>query len=117
MKNLVKRGMIGDTVNFSDGEMLVIDGIRDTDKGAFYCFNTNELHSFEIRTDDESISEILHTVSNLDTFDRYYLEAVEYLANARRFIHDNALDGADSNLIALNALTSLMRDVVDLLDQ
>lgn len=117
MKNKIKRGTVGDIVNFDDGEMLVIDGIIEADGDSFYCFNTNELHSYKLKTDDDSIVSILHTVSTLDVFDRYYLEATEYLATARRFIHDNALDEAADNLLALKTMSSLMIDVVSILDR
>ena len=46
-------------------------------------------------------------------FDSYFLEATDYLATARRFVHDNALNEAFQNLDGLKLMVEMMIKSID----
>lgn len=105
---------VGDTVIMRDGATYEIDGLKVLDGITQYLSQSNELHQVQIRADHPDISTIVydHDIADIDLFDVYYLQAVEVLATARRFMRDNALDGAAENLIALRTLSGLMMDTI-----
>ena len=110
---------VGDTVIMRDGSTYEIDGVKMLDGIAQYYSQSDELHQVSIRANHPDISTIVyeHEIADIDLFDKYYLEAVEYLATARRFIRDNATDGAAENLIALRTMVSLLSEVVQRIDE
>lgn len=109
---------IGDIVIMRDGATYEIDGVKMLDGIAQYYSRSDEMHSVSIRADHPDISTIVydHPVADIELFDKYYLEATEYLATARRFVHDNASDGAAENLVALKTMVKLLSEVVDRID-
>jgi hypothetical protein len=111
--NKICKGTAGDIINFSSGEMLIIDDIETTENDVQYLFNRGKTI---VEANNAAISEILHPINSLDMFDRYFLEANEYLTTARRFIHDNSIDGAYDNLIALKTMVELLKDIVTSID-
>lgn len=119
MDNTAKRyfkacvGQVGDVVNFNDGEMLIIDKLTATEDDMLYEFNVNELHHWKISAYSSEIASIQHTVSKIDMFDSYFLEATDYLATARRFVHDNALNEAFQNLDGLKLMVEMMIKSID----
>lgn len=109
---------VGDTVIMRDGSTYEVASVKMIEGVAQYTSMLNETHAVYIMADHPDISTIVydHEIADIDLFDKYYLEAAEYLATSRRFIRDNAMDGAAENLIALRTMVNLLSDVVKRID-